>query len=37
MRGSAAAPRPAQTSVPFREIVELACRAPSVHNTQPWL
>ena len=36
MRGSAAAPRPAQTSVPFREIVELACRAPSVHNTQPW-
>jgi hypothetical protein len=21
---------------PIREIVELACRAPSVHNTQPW-
>jgi hypothetical protein len=22
---------------PIREIVELACRAPSVHNTQPWV
>ena len=22
---------------PLRDIVELACRAPSVHNTQPWL
>ena len=37
MRGSAAVTRPAPTTVPFREIVELACRAPSVHNTQPWL
>lgn len=37
MRGSAAVPRPARTTVPFREIVELACRAPSIHNTQPWL
>ncbi len=27
---------PAATTAPFREIVELACRAPSVHNTQPW-
>ncbi len=27
----------ARTVIPFREIVELACRAPSVHNTQPWL
>ena len=24
------------TSVPVRELVELATRAPSVHNTQPW-
>ena len=37
MRGSAAVPRPARTVIPFREIVELACLAPSVHNTQPWL
>ncbi len=22
---------------PFEEILTLACRAPSVHNTQPWL
>jgi len=36
MRGSAAVSRPARTVVPFREIVELACRAPSLHNTQPW-
>jgi hypothetical protein len=31
--GQAASPRTAQV----REIVELACRAPSVHNTQPWI
>ena len=24
------------TSPPLDEILELACRAPSVHNTQPW-
>jgi hypothetical protein len=29
--------RPARTVIPFREIVELSCRAPSVHDTQPWL
>ena len=34
MRGSAAVPRSRTTGV--REVVELACRAPSVHNTQPW-
>ncbi|MFC4783382.1 Acg family FMN-binding oxidoreductase [Nocardioides sp. MAHUQ-72] len=37
MRGSEAVPRPARTALPFREVVELACRAPSVHNTQPWV
>ena len=36
MKGTAAVPRQAPTTIPFREIVELACRAPSVHNTQPW-
>jgi nitroreductase len=29
---SSAGPR-----VPIRDLVALACRAPSVHNTQPWL
>lgn len=28
--------QPTGATAPFREIVELACRAPSVHNTQPW-
>lgn len=36
MKGTAAEPRQAPTTIPFHEIVELACRAPSVHNTQPW-
>jgi nitroreductase len=31
---SASAAEPAVD--PLREIVQLACRAPSVHNTQPW-
>lgn len=35
-RGPAAESRPAPPAVPFRELVELACRAPSLHNTQPW-
>jgi len=26
-----------QGEAPIRDIVELACRAPSLHNTQPWL
>lgn len=34
--GTAAESRPAPPPVPLRELVELACRAPSVHNTQPW-
>jgi hypothetical protein len=37
MMGPAAVTRLARPVVPVREIVELACRAPSVHNTQPWL
>ncbi|MGD9960772.1 Acg family FMN-binding oxidoreductase [Nocardioides sp.] len=28
---------PKTTRRPFDEILTLACRAPSVHNTQPWL
>ena len=29
--------RPAvETPLTTRRVVELACRAPSVHNTQPW-
>lgn len=27
---------PALTATQVRDLVELACRAPSVHNTQPW-
>jgi hypothetical protein len=37
MTGPAPVTRLARPTVPVREIVELACRAPSVHNTQPWL
>lgn len=37
MSGQSAEPRTARQTAPLREIVELACRAPSVHNTQPWL
>ncbi|CUR58644.1 conserved hypothetical protein [metagenome] len=33
-RSSSTAPGPRR---PFEEILTLACRAPSVHNTQPWL
>jgi hypothetical protein len=31
-----AAHRPAITEHAVRRVVALACRAPSVHNTQPW-
>ncbi|WP_193614234.1 Acg family FMN-binding oxidoreductase [Nocardioides lijunqiniae] len=30
-------PRTAPSGSPARRVVELACGAPSVHNTQPWL
>jgi len=29
-------PTPSLPGVPLRDLVELATRAPSVHNTQPW-
>ncbi len=35
-RGPAAESRPAPSPASTRELVELACRAPSLHNTQPW-
>lgn len=28
--------KPAEVRPPYEEILTLACRAPSVHNTQPW-
>ena len=34
--GPAAESRPAPPEAPLRELVELATRAPSIHNTQPW-
>lgn len=34
--GPAAESRPVPPAVPLRELVELATRAPSIHNTQPW-
>ena len=30
------APRAQSKKPPLRTIVELAARAPSIHNTQPW-
>ena len=34
--GAGRVPAP-QAQDPARRVIELACRAPSVHNTQPWL
>lgn len=34
--GSSSPPGPEQSHPPLTELLTLACRAPSVHNTQPW-
>ncbi|QNN51877.1 Acg family FMN-binding oxidoreductase [Nocardioides mesophilus] len=37
MTGTSASARATTAAPPYEELLTLACRAPSVHNTQPWL